>query len=320
MTIETVAAEPRLSAVSGQSKDGRPLARHRAPAADLSPWIARMFYTAVDQPAGCTVTCSLLSDTAFVRLIVAGDWVGEAANGTIACSSGPLLFGPHSRAMPIRVTGPFATFGFALRPGALAALGNPWGEIATDEIRAIAPHGPWSGWRTPPAADALAPDDAMTWLETALRSWIASRNPETPDPLAAAFDSAAFADPGEGIARFAERMGVNHKRVQRMALRDFGMPPKLVMRRARVLDMASQLLGVADRSEAMAHSLRYYDQSHLIRDFRALTGMTPGDLTRAQHPILTLGLETRQARRLEAIGLLAEGQDAPWRSASVEQA
>lgn len=310
---DTIVEEPRLHGVSGQSRVGQPLAYHRAPAADLAPWVARMFYTAVDQPPGRTVQCSLLNDTAFVRLMVAGDWVGEAANDRIERSSGPLLFGPHSRALPIAVTGPFATFGFALRPGAMATLGHPWGGIAIDEIRDIPTDGFWRDWRVPPGAATLAPDDALTWLEDGLRRWIAGSSPERPDPLALAFDQAGFVDPTEGIARFAERMGVNQRQVQRMALRDFGLTPKLVMRRARVLDMASQLLGVADRSEAEAHELRYYDQSHKIREFRALMGMTPRDLASAPRPILTLGLETRQARRLEAIGRLAEGQTAPWR-------
>ena len=40
-------ARGALSPVSGASRDGRPLAYHRAPAPDLAPWLARLFVTAV---------------------------------------------------------------------------------------------------------------------------------------------------------------------------------------------------------------------------------------------------------------------------------
>ena len=302
-----------LSPVSGMSRDGRPLAHHRAPASDLAPWIARMFFTAVDQPDQRTLECGLLSDTPFVRLIVRGDWVGEAASGPVRCNRGALLFGPHSRRMPIRVTGPFTTFGFALKPGALAALRFPWGKVSTDEILLLPEASEWGEWTSIADAAARSPEGWLDWLEQRLRSWVAAHWPAEPDPLATALDTAAFADPGEPIGHFAARHGVSVRRVERMAVRDFGLPPKAVMRRARVLDMASQLVGFADAEEAEEHALRFYDQSHLIRDFRALLGCTPRQLVRTPQPILTLALESRQARRLEALGRIEAAGPVPWR-------
>lgn len=306
-------AAPALAGISGQSRDGQPLAYQRAPAADLAPWIARMFFTQAEQPAGRVIDCGLFNDTAFVRLIAQGDWTAAAANGTVRCSRGALLFGPHSRMLPITVAGPFATFGFALRPGALAALGHPWGPIGNDMIADL-PSGPdWRCWTEPIDLAARSPEQWLGWLEDTVRAVFSVDPPRRPDPLALAFDEAAFVDPGEPIAAFAARLGVSKRRVARMARRDFGLPPKAVMRRARVLDLASQLLGFADPAEAEDHALRFYDQSHRIREFRALMGMTPSELARGPRPILTLGLESRQARRLEVIGRLAEGEAGPWR-------
>ena len=298
-----------LMPISGRSRDGRPLAFHRAPSQDLSPWIARLFVTAVDQPEGQMLSCGLLNDTPFVRLIVRGEWEGDAANGLMECSHGPLLFGSHSKRMPIRVTGPFATFGFALRPGALHALGEPWGPIALDEVKPIEPLGPWKDWGAVDGFDDHSPAYWLEWLEAALRVHLAKARPPAPSDLGRRFDIAAFTDPAMRIRDFAEHAGVAGRQVERAVKRDFGLSPKQVMRRARVLDMASQLLGFADREEAEAHALRFYDQSHLIRDFRALLDMTPRDLARNPQPILTLGLESRQARRLELLGR----SDLPWR-------
>lgn len=313
MATQTQERLPELAGISGESRDGQPLAYHRAPADDLAPWIARMFVTRVWQPPENTIHCGLLSDTPFVRLMLGGDWVGEAANARIERSRGALLFGPHSQRMPISVTGPFATIGFALRPGALAALGHPWGRIATDFVTDIDGSGAWRTWSEGHEFAAVSHEAALLRLEEDLRALVARRGAPPPDPLAAALDEAAFADPGEPIGTFAARHETTTRRVARMAARDFGLNPKAVMRRARVLDMASQLLGFADSAEAEEHSLRFYDQSHQIRDFRALMGMTPRELDARPRPILTLGLETRQARRLEVLGRLGQGESGPWR-------
>jgi AraC-like DNA-binding protein len=303
---------PTLAGISGRSNDGRALAHHRAPAPDIAPWIARLFVTTADQPADQTLRCGLFNDTAFVRLIIGGQWTGSTADGPVHRSSGALLFGPHTRRMPIAVTGPFATAGFSLRPGALAALGHPWGSLAPDRITDV-DDPRLRAWYRPGALDPLAPDALLDRMEEYLRALIAERLPPLPESLAEALDLAAFADPSEPLGTFAARHGVTSRTVSRMAQRCFAMTPKLVMRRARVLDMASQLLGFADREEAEEHAMRYYDQSHLIRDFRALMGMTPRELARTPQPILTLGLEPRQARRLEALGRLDGDQQPPWR-------
>ena len=49
------------------------------------------------------------------------------------------------------------------------------------------------------------------------------------------------------------------------------------------------------------------------RDFRDLLGCTPRQLARSPQPILALGLEPRQARRLELLGKLDGERPAPWR-------
>jgi len=90
------------------------------------------------------------------------------------------------------------------------------------------------------------------------------------------------------------------------------MPPKQVLRRARALDMASHLRGVADQAEAEELALRYYDQSHLIRDFTQLFGMSPSQFVARPQPILTLALESRQARRLELLERVPPGGQRPW--------
>lgn len=300
-----------LRGVSGRSRDGQPLSYNRGAAPDIAPWVARLFVTIVDQPPDHSLADGIFNDTSFVRALVRGDWVGETTAGPFRRSEGALLFGPHSRRMPIRVTGSFATFGLALQPGAHAALGTAWGEPALDSVADLRSSIDWPA--TLARFDERTPEEWLQWVEDRMRILIERVAAPLPDPLAAAFDQAAFADPGQPISDFAERTGVSVRSVARMTRRCFALTPKQVMRRARVLDMASQLLGFADRAEADELALRFYDQSHLIREFRKLMGITPGELVSAPRPILALSLESRQARRLEALGRLRAGETGPWR-------
>jgi len=153
-------------------------------------------------------------------------------------------------------------------------------------------------------------------LALALENWLRSGLPGSEDfvidPLAQRFEVLAFADPSESVAAIARRCDVEVRTLERIVRRDFGLTPKQVLRRARALDMASHLRGVADQGEADDLMLRYYDQSHLIRDFTELFGMSPRQFVETPQPILTLTLEARQAHRLEMMERLTPGQSRPW--------
>ena len=77
--------------------------------------------------------------------------------------------------------------------------------------------------------------------------------------------------------------------------------------------MAAHLRGVADDAEAADMALRFYDQSHLNREFVKFFGMTPAQFARTPQPFLTLTLEARQSRRLEVLGRNHPGMLPPWR-------
>jgi AraC-like DNA-binding protein len=149
-------------------------------------------------------------------------------------------------------------------------------------------------------------------LEHDFRLLLQQQGPREPDPVTVRFEAVAFTDPSITISAFARECGIEQRRLERLIRRDFGMPPKQVLRRARALDMASHLRGVADQEEAEALALRYYDQSHLIREFSELFGMSPSQFVDTPQPLMTLGLETRQARRLEMTERLAPGAIRPW--------
>ena len=292
---------------NGVTRDGQPLSYNRAPAADLAPWVARLYVTQVNAPPDHLLACGLFNDTAFVRMQLRGAWTAETATGPMAYSREVLFFGPQSRRMPVAVRGSFTSLGISLRPGASHVFdGLKVSEyldtiLRIEDSRAL----DWFDERG-------SPEDWVRALEELVRLRVESSGGKTPDSVTASFEALAFTDPGANIAEFAHRNGIEQRRLERIVRRDFGMPPKQVLRRARVLDMASHLRGVADEDEAEELILRFYDQSHLIREFTDLLGMSPKQFLARPQPILTLALESRQARRLEALERLKPGARRPW--------
>ena len=309
------------------TRDGQPISYNRAPAADLAPWIARFYFSRITAPADHRLDCGLFNDTAFVRIQHGGAWRVETARGVVVSAlgesgSGTLVFGPHSKRMKVQVTGSVLSFGFGLRPGACQAL---MGVLVGDLVDRAVPcedlggrSAPWNAVAATltdgvsEASPDARPEDAFRALEDLLRHHIARLGARPPEPISERFERAAFLDPNTSVADFARDNGIEQRRLERVIKRDFGFTPKAVLRRARALDFASLLRGVADEAEAEALGLRFYDQSHLIREFTALFGMSPRQFAQLPQPLMTSVLENRQARRLEMLDRIAPGAIRPW--------
>lgn len=296
----------------GVTPGGQPLSYNREPSPDLAPWIAWLYVTIVEAPDDHQLNCGLFNDTAIARLQLKGVWTGQTARGEISHGRKMLFFGPQSRRMPISVTGSFISIGISFRAGAIHALKGP---KLSDHLDTITPMQAIDQPGSPLLDRFDADDSPEQWVQTLeefVRRRIKRIGAKEPDPLSVSFETLAFSDPSASIAQFAQSSGVDQRRLERVIRRDFGLSPKKVLRRARALDMASHLRGVADGDEAEELMLRYYDQSHMIHEFTELFGMSPGQFVELPQPILTLTLESRQAWRLGALDRLAPGQLRPW--------
>ena len=306
------AVDEAIAPLHGVTREGQPISYNRAPAADLAPWIARLYATVVDIPDGHRIDCGLFNDTATIRIQMKGAWTAETANGPRSHTRAALFFGPQAQRMPVSVTGSFISVGIALRPGCGYAVR---GVNASDYVDQLL----HCDELNLPGEMALAaleqisePEGWLLAMEAMIRMLVAEPGVAQPDPVSARFEELAFTNPSASVADFAQCCGITQRQLERIIRRDFGLPPKQVLRRARALDMASHLRGVADQAEAEELMLRYYDQSHLIREFTQLFGMSPKQFVARPQPILTLALESRQARRLELIERLEPGAVRPW--------
>ncbi len=297
---------------TGKTRDGTPLSFNRAPAEDLSPWVARMVAAKIDASPDLHINCAMCSDVVYIRSLLGGHWTAETADGHRQFSQQTLLFGPHSHAMPITCNGPIMTGGIALRPGALHAITGISQSTMLDRIDPCDNSGLLRGNLGGIIDPDLPPEAWLDALEQALRYYIGKVGAVPPSPISTEFETAAFRDPTISVSGFAAEHNISERTLQRIVLRDFGSAPKQVLRRARALDMGARLCGVADEDEAEELMLRYFDQSHMIREFMAFFGVPPREFRSQLRPLMTISLETRQARRLEVLERLAPGQIRPW--------
>jgi AraC-like DNA-binding protein len=297
-----------------RSRNGEPLSLNRAPAPDLAPWVARLIATKIKTPDGGRVDCYACNDTPYIRSVYGSDWKARSVGSAGSKCQKTFLFGPHSKRMTVSFEGEVWIAGIALKPGALCVLASLPANEAVDQIYPTS--------RIGIAEDAFGglfeqsdkPEDWLLGMEQVLRDHIDRTWPSIPDEISSAFDLAAFADPNISVSDFAKSQGLGVRQLERIVKRDFGLTPKQVLRRARALDLAAQLCGVADEAEEAELQLRYSDQSHLIKEFTSFFNMTPRQLTSQRRPLLASNLETRQARRLEELHRIEPGELRPWQA------
>lgn len=274
--------------------------RNYPPSPALAPFIARHYVFTADLPAEFELIDRLLSETAFIRILLKGDWTAEMAPDDWR-GVGPVVFtGPNSHPLRVRVRGAFNVVGIALRPCGWRALFEQPADDFTDRMLALAEI--WGD-----AADALlaavaaAPDDqAVIAANEAIVSARLKRNGATADAAMAAFERIARNDSTRQIKDVARELGLSPRHFERLSCMTFGDTPKTILRRSRFLDMAAVMRGLGTPSDEDLAALRYFDQSHRTREFKRFIGMTPGQFAATPTPLLDAGLELRTLRKTQA--------------------
>ena len=186
----------------------------------------------------------------------------------VGASATPVVVQLRGRVEGITVT---------LRPGAAAALlGLPAGEIADSAVPLQAL---WRG-----AADAVlerlaeAPDDAtrVAVLTDALQRRLLGSDMAT---HAAAMHAAGLIATSGGrrpLRDVAATVGVGERRLQQIFHAHVGLTPRTWSRLARLHGCLRALrLNMPPAWSDLAVDSGFYDQSHLVNEFRALCGLTP---------------------------------------------
>lgn len=276
------------------------LSRTYRPSDKLAPYIRRFYVFEAELPDEFLIEDFLLAETAFVRCLLKGDWRGEVAPGEWSNPSPTLFFGSNELPFRVRVKGSFAVAGFAIRPSAwhclaershaefkdrLLPLEEMVGALAVDMYREV----------------QAASDDAgkIAAMENAAWSRIESVGRFEPDAQMAEFEVISRTNSTMRIEDAADQLGLSKRQLERRCKQHFGLTPKAVLRRSRFLDMAAAVRGFSSPSDQHLAELRYFDQSHLNREFKRFTRMTPKQFEKAITPLQTAGLKLREESKYE---------------------
>jgi AraC-like DNA-binding protein len=224
-------------------------------------------------PTGSTVAVFVLGDP----LVVTAD---DGAGAPFTATTGFLL-GPHDRPIVNEPQGETFAVGIVTTPvGCETVFRVPPASIRGRVVDLLA---------TWPAAYALreqllAAGDPEAMLDAIERHLLGASG-----PAIAGLDRCATAvalleaDPVRSIAEIAGELGVSHGHLDREFTRVVGLSPRAL---ARLLRVRRLLHAIDVRGDvpwtALAADLGWYDQAHLIRDFKRHTGVPPSRYVAAQ--------------------------------------
>lgn len=94
------------------------------------------------------------------------------------------------------------------------------------------------------------------------------------------------------IASLEAATGLATRQLERTTRRYYGMPPKKLARKYRAL-LAAHKLAAGDSLDDTELGLSFYDQSHLIREIKQFTGLTPTQLKTGQSQLTAATMRER---------------------------
>jgi AraC-like DNA-binding protein len=195
--------------------------------------------------------------------------------------SGAVVSGTHSRPFVIDPRELVSVIGVRFRPGgAFPFLGTPASELADTHVDLDALWGISATELRERLCAAKTSAERFTLLEKALVAHL-FRPLERHRAVRFALDTFGRADSGLAIRDVARDAGLSQRRFIQLFAREVGMSPKLfcrVRRFRQALETVRQT--AAPDWGRVAVDCGYYDQSHLIHDFRFFSNLSPTEFVR----------------------------------------
>lgn len=274
--------------------------RNFKPSPKLAPFVRDYYIFQAPLPENHVIEDFLLAETAFVRCLITGDWRGGDAPEELSRGGYALFSGANSRPYKVRLTGSLDNVGIAFRPGGWRGL---FSQAHSDFADCVLPlRDLWGDLADTLHNEVAAAQDDKTKIaivEDVLTNRLDSVGSYEIDEAMAQFERFSRRDSTIRIDDAADQIGLSVRQMERRCKYHFGLTPKGVLRRSRFLDMAAALRGFSSPSDAVLAELRYFDDSHLNKEFRRFADMTPGQFKDAATPLQSAGLKFREESRYD---------------------
>ena len=198
--------------------------------------------------------------------------------------TGPFICGIHTRDITIDTATQKHVMGASFLPGgSLPFLGGASRVLHNETLNLAEFWGDSS--RVLYGQLLAATDDAQRFslLESALlQQLIMSPHPAVMEAVAR-----LTLNPAQRISPLANELGLGQRRFQQIFTNTVGVPPKVFARLKRFSHLLHRTTNLQEADwSLMALDNGYYDQAHLIRDFRAMSGMTPEAFLRSERRLI----------------------------------
>ena len=197
-----------------------------------------------------------------------------------------LLVGPASGLSTQELRGSGWALGTMLQPAAGTALAGGPVTALTDRAVPLADEVLVTGIRAAVAGEPANPARQQAAVGV-VEEWLARLLPVDEEGLLVnAIVEFVEGDPDvQRVGQVCDKFALTERTLQRLTARRIGLSPKWLVQRRR-LHEAAERLRQQERPDLarVAAELGYADQAHFSRDFRAVTGLTPGEFAAEPRP------------------------------------
>jgi len=266
---------------------------YRVPAGDLAEYVTLFYNFRADVPI---FEDTERADHAQFRLrLDSGGGEYAFPDGSVQQAQEHHLIGPTSGAMKVRANGPVEIFGMGVTAAGWAAMvGNDASSMLN---RVIDASGMFGAARLRTAAMALrnAPDNEARFAigEALVRELV-----RVGDVGAIRFvrqvDEWLAGSPSPEMDDLVATTRLSRRQVERKCNALYGAPPKLLARKYRALRAAVAMVSDSEQVDDLIER-GFYDQSHLIREVKQFTGLTPRQIKAEPSLLARLTISQRTA-------------------------
>ena len=265
---------------------------YEVPAEDLQPYITLFYHFRANMPLFEDVE---RADHAQLRFRLSRRAASYTfPDGTVQDAGETHIVGPTSGAMRTRAEGPVDVIGMGLQPAGWAALlgidaSTMLNRILDGEvIFGPAVHHVCNRMRM---AEGTAGKIAVA--AAFVRGLIAAADSDAV-VFARQIDAWLAGSPSPDVGALEQATGLSRRQVERRCNALYGAPPKLLARKYRALRAAVALANGAMALDDLICD-GFYDQSHLIRELKQFTGLTPRQLRTEPNALAQLTMTQRLA-------------------------
>ncbi len=278
--------------------DGAVAIHFYRPAPELTPYISTYYLTEVNLEAGGKVIDWLHPEWANLRFTSDGRFSSALGEAPLHELPSVVFAGPSSLATHFQIEGPARIWGVGILPLGWARLMSIPASELVDTV--VSPLDGGASAHFAPIVERVFtgerdPAGEAARIDAFLLEFLAARPASEDEPKILAAHTALVDDDVASVGELAERLGISARSLERLSLRAFGFPPKLLLRRQRFLRSLAQFMLDPSLKWIKTLDFHYVDQAHFVRDFRRFMAMSPSRYAAAEHPVLRAAAQARNA-------------------------